>query len=108
MHSNVLSTGCSGVTLSGGKKETLEPSQNEIFGSIFTKFSRWTRTYVPGIHWSGVGHWIHNNEIFNAPHAAVLGGDDLLFENNRIEHVGYTGTRVRIALKTLLRTTLPR
>ena len=38
-----------------------------------TNFARHTRTYNPGLSWSGVGHTFVNNDISNGPHAAILG-----------------------------------
>jgi len=90
LDSSVSEVGCSGVNLKGGDYSTLTASFNEISGTVFTNFSRLTRTYTPGIRWSGVGHWIHGNNLSSAPHAAVLGGgNDLLFEYNQVEHVGF-------------------
>eukprot|EP00466_Bigelowiella_natans_P006470 jgi/Bigna1/54059/estExt_Genewise1Plus.C_280055 len=88
--SRVLNTGCSAVVLAGGDTPSLTGSQNEISGSFLSNFSRWTRTYTPGISWRGVGHWVHNNTITDAPHSAVQGGgNDLLFEHNFVARCGF-------------------
>ena len=42
-------------------------------------WSRWKRTYQPGISWSGVGNNFTHNTLFNAPHAGILGGGNVVY-----------------------------
>eukprot|EP00055_Hartaetosiga_balthica_P013824 m.72705 g.72705 ORF g.72705 m.72705 type:complete len:778 (+) comp8394_c0_seq3:126-2459(+) len=89
-NTNVHYTGCKGIIISGGDTKIMSPSGSSLVDNSISGFSRHTRTYNPGISWSGVAHVISGNSISNAPHSAVLGGgNNLLFEYNNITHVGF-------------------
>jgi hypothetical protein len=83
-------TGMGALSVGGGDLKTLTGSANMISGNSMTKFAQCKRTYEPGLGWSGVGHSIINNNISDAPHCGILGGgNDMLFEGNTLDHLGY-------------------
>ena len=43
-------------------------------GCNLSRWSRWKRTYQPGLSWGGVGNTYTKNEISNGPHSGILGG----------------------------------
>lgn len=74
--------------LSGGDPENLTYSGNCIENNIITDFAQETKCYVPAINLHGVGSLVTNNEIYNAPHAAILiGGQMNTIELNKIHDV---------------------
>lgn len=84
----VENTGECGVRLSGGDRASLAPAGNYVRDSRISHFSRWTRTYTPGIELQGVGQIVANNLICDAPHAAILFfGNDHRIEFNDIHDV---------------------
>eukprot|EP01147_Barroeca_monosierra_P010809 gene10809-2890_t len=89
-NTTVAFVGCKGVIMSGGSPTMLIPSNMKLFDSSIHHFARHTRTYNPGISWSGVGLSFSGNSIHDAPHAAILGtGNDCMFESNKVVHVGF-------------------
>lgn len=98
--SNSSITGCvvygcgrAGVYLQGGDRGTLTPSGNAVTGNTITNFSRTVRTYQPAVGWLGVGHAIAHNVIAHGPHTALNGGgNDVVVEHNRIDHVCFECT----------------
>ena len=84
----IYDTGKGGIILSGGERNTLTPAHNYVHNCTIHDFNRLTKTYSAGIKISGVGNQISHNEIFNAPHVAILlSGNDHLIEYNEIHHV---------------------
>jgi hypothetical protein len=82
--------GCHASAIGGGNSQTLEMSGNSIMLSLFERYSRWTRTYNPGISFNGVGHQILYNTIRHAPHNGLQGGgNNLLFGYNNLSHLCY-------------------
>ena len=80
--------GRSGIRLSGGDLKTLTCSGSVVERCRISDFGALYRTYAPGIDAIGVGLTFRGNEIFNAPHAAVLyTGNEMLFEDNDVHHV---------------------
>ena len=85
---DVYETGDSGVELGGGDRKTLAPARNFVENCRIHNFSRWDRTYKPGIIISGVGNRIAHNLMYSAPHSAIiLHGNDHVIEFNEIHHV---------------------
>jgi hypothetical protein len=83
-------TGMGALSVAGGDLKTLTGSGNMIKGNSMTKFAQCKRTYQPAVGWHGVGHSIINNTITDAPHCGILGGgNDMLFEGNVLDHLGY-------------------
>ena len=86
--SEVTGTGEGGVTLGGGDRKTLTPGRNFVLNCRLHDYSRWARTYRPGVGVDGVGNHVAHNLIYDAPHNAILlGGNDHLIEYNEIHHV---------------------
>ncbi|SHF97743.1 Right handed beta helix region [Mariniphaga anaerophila] len=88
---SVFQTGLGGIRLGGGNRETLEGSGDYVSNCTIHNFNRIANTYCPGIRIYGVGNRISNNEIFDAPHAAILlKGNDHQIEYNEIHDVCLT------------------
>lgn len=84
----ITETGDSGITLSGGDRKTLTPGRNFALNCKIWHYSRWDRTYQPGVSIDGVGNRIAHCLIYDAPHNAILlSGNDHLIEYNEIHHV---------------------
>jgi parallel beta-helix repeat protein len=85
---DIYNCGDSGIRLSGGDRKTLTPAGNYAINNQIHDFSRWVRTYQPGISVYGVGNRVSNNLIYNSPHIAImLHGNDHTIEFNEIHHV---------------------
>ena len=72
--SSVEHAGCVGVSVYGGHPKTLARGDNFVKDSEIRSFSRWKRTYAPGLQWGGVGNKFCGNTIALAPHSAIIGG----------------------------------
>ncbi len=85
---DLYNLGKSGVTLSGGDRQTLTPAKNLAENNHIHHYGIFQRTYAPGIGANGCGQVARNNCIHDAPHNAVLyGGNEHLFELNEIYRV---------------------
>jgi hypothetical protein len=83
-------TGMGALNVAGGDLKTLTGSGNIISNNVMTKFAQCKRTYQPAVGWHGVGHSVINNTITDAPHCGILGGgNNMLFEGNVLDHLGY-------------------
>ncbi|MBR1970525.1 MAG: right-handed parallel beta-helix repeat-containing protein [Clostridia bacterium] len=77
-----------GVSMDGGKKNTLEPGNNYVENCEIEAFSRISKTYCAAVGVGGVGNRASHNEIHNSPHLAIsFGGFDPLVEYNEIYDV---------------------
>ncbi len=86
--SEITGTGEGGATIDGGDRKTLIPGRNFVENCRIHDYSRWARTYRPGVGVDGVGNRIAHNLIYDAPHNAILlGGNDHVIEYNEIHHV---------------------
>ncbi len=86
----VANCGLAGVSVTGGNRKKLTPSGNVVENCRIHDFGVFQRTYAPGINvsYASVGAVVRGNEIFDAPHSAVLfGGNENLFESNNVHHV---------------------
>jgi hypothetical protein len=82
--------GCGAIQVGGGDMASLLSSDNLIARNSITQYARRKRTYQPAVGWSGVGHRVIDNMISDAPHTAILGGgNDMLFQGNTLENLGY-------------------
>ncbi|CAI8007342.1 hypothetical protein GBAR_LOCUS5158 [Geodia barretti] len=89
----VEGNGCGGIGMTGGDQLSLTRGNNLLTQCLVTDWSRWKRTYQPGISWGGVGNNFTNNRLSNAPHAGILGGgNDCLFEFNSLSDLCYEVT----------------
>jgi len=85
---SISEVGDSGIQLRGGDRLTLEPCANFATNNHIWRFSRWSRTYSPGVNLDGVGMRLAHNHIHDAPHSAVIyWGNEHLIEYNDIHHV---------------------
>ena len=85
---DISHTGDNGVVLAGGDRKTLTPGGNSVEDCDLHDFSRWVRTYTPGVQLDGVGNRVAHNRLHDAPHCAILlHGNDHLIEFNEIDHV---------------------
>jgi Right handed beta helix region len=85
---NLADIGGTGIIASGGDRATLSSADNRIIENHIQRFGRVYRTYNPGIRLSGVGQYVANNEIHDAPHSALMfRGNDHLIELNEIYDV---------------------
>ena len=85
---DIYETGDGGVNLAGGDRMTLTAAGNFVENCYIHDFSRWSRTYRPGVSINGVGNRISHNLICDAPHSAIiLGGNDHMIEFNEIHDI---------------------
>jgi Acyl-CoA dehydrogenases len=85
---DVTGTGEGGIELEGGDRATLTPGGHVVENSHVHHYSRWVRTYQPGIRLSGVGCRAVRNLIHDAPHQAfAIVGNDHLVEGNEVHNV---------------------
>lgn len=84
----ITGTGEGGVTLAAGDRKTLTPGRDFVENCRIHDYSRWARTYRPGVGMNGVGNRIAHCLIYDAPHNAILlGGNDHVIEYNEVHHV---------------------
>jgi autotransporter-associated beta strand protein len=65
-------SGDHGVALAGGNRLTLVAGGNAVRDCRIHDFGRLSFTYTPAVLLSGDGQSVLHNEIFSAPHAAIL------------------------------------
>lgn len=74
-----------GITLDGGNRNLLLSSGNYAKNNGIHDYALEYRVYRPGIRMNGVGAIVANNEIYNAPHSAVMyNGNEHTVEYNYI------------------------
>jgi hypothetical protein len=84
----VKNTSGAGMSISGGDRQKLVRANSLVTRNKIHNFGVFQRTYAPGIGLGGCGSTCSHNEIFNAPHSAVLySGNEHLFEYNDVHHV---------------------
>ncbi len=80
--------GRGGIWLKGGDRETLTPGQNVADNNLIHDWAEVFLTYYAGVELDGVGNVCSHNELYNAPHAAILYyGNDHLIEYNHVHDV---------------------
>jgi hypothetical protein len=85
---DISDTGDGGITITGGDRQTLAPCHHAVENCHLHHFGRWSRTYVPGVQFHGVGLRVAGNLFHDAPHTAILfSGNDVTIENNEIHSV---------------------
>jgi hypothetical protein len=86
----VSGCGTDGISIIGGDFGTLEHGNLSVVDNTIRDFSRWTRTYRPGLYFYGVGLYAARNHLSDAPHTGVFGrGNDCIFEHNVLERMLY-------------------
>lgn len=85
---DITGTGDGGIELNGGERKTLTPGGHLAENNHIHHYSRWNRTYRPGIALGGVGNRAARNLIHHAPHQAMaFGGNEHVIEGNEIHNV---------------------
>ncbi|MGJ5672565.1 MAG: right-handed parallel beta-helix repeat-containing protein [Nostochopsis sp.] len=85
---DIYNIGQTGIVLKGGDRKTLTPANHYAVNNHIHHYSRWVKTYEPGISIQGVGNRVAHNLIHDAPHSAILlKGNDHIIEFNHIHHV---------------------
>lgn len=80
--------GDGGVLMAGGDRPSLAPGESSVRNCHIHHFSRFSRTYTPGVRLSGIGHLVEHNWIHDAPHSAILyGGNEHTIAFNDIHDV---------------------
>jgi hypothetical protein len=81
-------TGQGGLTIDGGDRISLTPSNNLVSNNHFQNFGTIILTYSPGVSATGVGvDIIHNLFEQAAGHAVMLNGNNHIFEKNEVRNV---------------------
>ncbi|MDY4975589.1 MAG: S-layer homology domain-containing protein [Clostridia bacterium] len=81
-------TGSFGASINGGDRNTLTPGNNMVENCLIHDWGVLMRTYQCGIHVNGVGNRAIHNELYEAPHIAILyGGNDNEIAYNVIHDV---------------------
>lgn len=87
-HCDLTGLGTRGIELIGGDRKTLTSGGLYAEDNHIWAYSRWPRTYQPGIAIEGVGVRVAHNLIEDAPHNAILlSGNDHRVEYNDIRRV---------------------
>lgn len=85
---DIFDVALAGVMLSGGDRLTLIAGKNFATNNHIHDYSRWIRTGQYAINISGVGNYVANNLIHDAPHEAIyLKGNEHLLEFNEVYRV---------------------
>ena len=80
--------GQTAVTMVGGDRETLQPSNHSITDCDIGYWARWQLTGAPGVKIGGVRVLVAHNEIHHAPHHALeVSGNNHQIVNNHIHSV---------------------
>ncbi len=84
----IYNTGSVGVNVAGGNRDTLLRCNHIVEGNKIYDTAKVVTRYAPNIKVGGVGVKIMNNELYNAPHAAIIfGGNDHVISGNNIHDV---------------------
>ncbi|MBP3360927.1 MAG: right-handed parallel beta-helix repeat-containing protein [Clostridia bacterium] len=71
------------ITLRGGDRQTLTPSNSVVRNCFFKDFNTIQRTNCGAIRFEGVGEIVSHNEIVGGPHTAIgMSGNDNICEYN--------------------------
>lgn len=85
---HLYNMGKGGIILNGGDRKSLTPGNGIIKNNDIHDYGRIQRMYSAGITFSGVGHLITNNKIYNAPHMGIqFSGNDHKIVLNEIFNV---------------------
>ena len=85
---DISHTGRGGIRLSGGDRAALTPGENRAENNLIHDWAEVYMTYNPAVRLEGVGNVCAHNEIYNAPHSAVMySGNDHIVEYNVIHDV---------------------
>jgi len=77
-----------GISLQGGDRKTLTPSEHIAQNNHIHHFARRVKTYQPALDVSGVGNKLLHNLLHDAPHMAIgFGGNEHLIAFNEVYQV---------------------
>ena len=86
----ISDVGMFGIKMSGGNRLGLIRADSVVEKCNICRFGVVQRTYAPGVWVDGCGIAVRGNEIWDAPHCAVVyGGNEHLFDSNNVHHVLY-------------------
>lgn len=86
--SEIAGTGDGAIDLAGGDRLTLTAAGHFARRNHIHHYGRWSRTYTPAVHLTGVGQQAAGNTIDHAPHNAILlSGNEHLVAGNDIHTV---------------------
>ena len=71
-NSYIYNVGAGGVSLGGGNRVTLEPSNNFVENCRISRYNRIEKSYRPAVWIDGVGNHVSKCSIFDAPSMAIL------------------------------------
>jgi hypothetical protein len=96
IHNNVIyGCGGSGASIASGSISQLTSGRSSVVNNVISNFSRIRRTYQPAVGFSSVGLYVGYNNISRCPHTGIQGGgNNNLFEYNRIDHCAYESVDV--------------
>ena len=87
-HCDLTGLGSRGIELIGGDRKALVAAGLYADDNHIWEYSRWPRTYQPGVAVEGVGARVSHNLIEKAPHNAILlSGNDHVLEYNDVKDV---------------------
>jgi hypothetical protein len=77
--------GGAGMEVAGGDRKTLTPGNHQITDNHIHHYSGWVRTYLGAVNLNGVGNYVANNLIHDAPHTGILlNGNENIIEFNEL------------------------
>ncbi len=81
----IENTGCGGISLGGGDRQTLEPAGNYVFNCEFTNCARLNYSYKSPVNIDGVGNKIQHCQFNSCPATSIyVHGNNHLIEYNVI------------------------
>lgn len=84
----IYHVGAGGVSLGGGDRASLTPANNFVENCRIHDFNRIEKSYRPGVWIDGVGNWVSQCDIYNAPSMAILfHGNNHVIEYCKITNV---------------------
>ncbi len=87
---SVSYTAGGGISVRGGDRDSLTPSNSRISKNDITEVGVWHRSYMAGIEIDGVGITVSENKIYNVPHTGIMfSGNDHIIEKNEIDNACY-------------------
>ena len=85
---DIFDVAAAGVMLGGGDRMTLVAGKNFAMNNHIHHYSKWLRTGQYAINISGVGNYVANNVLHDAPHEAIyVKGNEHLLEFNEVFRV---------------------
>lgn len=84
----IYNVGSGGISLGGGNRKTLEPSNNYVENCRIHRYNRIEKSYRPAVWIDGVGNRVSNCDISDAPSMAIIfHGNNHVIEYCKITNV---------------------